>query len=192
MACATPTATCAAPIAPDQPGVSPKSASIAAVPSFRGGGCFRKGISGSDLSLRESLRSSGDVSKSVAEVGVPVLGGTVYLGVTDFVLLRAPECDDGDCGTVEKVQDAVVHPPVSDSQLMNAVAQWNCYISHICDSINVLPGASGTVAASRQHGAWWRVHCHPNSATDRLRTRRAHLDTYRTSGRCHTSWDGRR
>jgi hypothetical protein len=65
------------------------------------------------------------VSKSVAAVGVPVLGGTVYFGVTDFVFLRAPECDDGDCGTVEKVQDAVVHPPVSDSQLMNAVAQWS-------------------------------------------------------------------
>ena len=63
--------------------------------------------------------------RSVAEERVSVLGGTVYLGVTDFVFLRAPEYDDGDCGTVEKVQDAVVHPPVSDSQLMNAVAQWS-------------------------------------------------------------------
>ncbi len=63
--------------------------------------------------------------RSVAEERVSVLGGTVYLGVTDFVFLRAPERDDCDSGAVEEVQDAVVHPPVSDSQLMNAVAQWS-------------------------------------------------------------------
>ena len=56
MACATPTATCAAPIAPAQPGVSPKSSSIAAVPSFRGGGCLRTGISGSDLGVTDFVQ----------------------------------------------------------------------------------------------------------------------------------------
>ena len=56
MACATPTATAAAPIAPDQPGVSPKSSSIADVPSFRGAGCFRKGISGGDLGVTDFVQ----------------------------------------------------------------------------------------------------------------------------------------